>query len=125
MMEMEDRELARMLGFGRMVIGATMVLAPRKAARGYMGDELASFSTHMAVRGMGARDIALGMGLLVALDNDGDVPRWLEAGALADAGDFLSALANFRELPALRRLAWLATAGSATFLGLKLAGSLD
>ena len=124
-MEMEDRDLARMLGLGRVVLGATMVLAPRKSVRGYTGDEMQSFSAGMAMRGMGARDIALGMGLLVALDNDGEVPRWLEAGALADAGDFLSALANFRELPTLRRLMWLATAGTATFVGLKLAGSLD
>lgn len=124
-MDMEDRDLARLIGLGRLALGVTMVLAPRKAASAYMGDEMPSYSTAMAIRGLGARDIALGMGLLVALDNDGEVPRWLEAGALADAGDFLSTLANFRELPSLRRLMWVATAGTATFLGLKLAGSLD
>ena len=124
-MEMEDRELARLLGLGRTVLGMTMVLMPRKAVRGYMGQDNPSFAAQMAIRGLGARDIALGTGLLVALEDDGDVDRWLEAGAIADAGDLLATLANFRELPTWRRMLWLITAGSATFLGLKLAGSLD
>jgi hypothetical protein len=125
MMEMEDRDLARMLGLGRALIGATMVLAPRKAARSYMGEYDPPSSTAMSLRGLGARDIALGTGLLIAVENDGEVSRWLEAGALADAGDFLATLANFRELPTMRRLLWLVTAGSATYLGLRLAGTLD
>ena len=124
-MDMEERELARMIGLGRTVIGITMVLAPRKAVRGYMGDEDPSFAASMAVRGLGARDIALGTGLLVALEDDENIARWLEAGALADAGDFLATLSNFRQLPTWRRLMWLVTAGGASFLGLKLAGSLD
>jgi hypothetical protein len=124
-MEMDDRELARMLGVGRVVIGLTLVLAPRKSVRGYVGDDNPSFAAEMLARGMGARDIALGTGLLVALENDGEVARWLEGGALADAGDFLSTLAHLRELPTWRRLAWLVTAGSSTFLGLKLAGALE
>lgn len=124
-MDMDDKELARLLGLGRTVLGATMVLMPRKAVRGYMGQDNPSFAASMAIRGLGARDIALGYGLLVALEDDGDVARWLEAGAIADAGDFISTLANFREMPTWRRLLWLATAGSATYMGLKLAGALD
>lgn len=124
-MDMEERELARVLGLGRTVLGITMVLAPRKAARGFTGEEDPGFTASMALRGLGARDIALGTGLLVALEEDRDVARWLEAGALADAGDLLATLSNFRELPTWRRLMWLLTAGSATFLGIKLAGALD
>jgi hypothetical protein len=125
MEDMNEKDLARILGLGRTVLGATMVLMPRKAVRGYMGQENPSFAASMAMRGLGARDIALGTGLLVALEEDGDVARWLEAGAIADAGDFISTLANFREMPTFRRLLWLVTAGGATFMGLKLAGALD
>jgi hypothetical protein len=124
-MDADEKDLARMLGLGRVVIGATMFLFPRKSVKAYMGESDPAFTSEMSVRGLGARDIALGTGLLLALDEDSDATRWLEAGALADAGDFLSALANFRELPGLRKLLWLITAGSATFLGLKLAGDLD
>jgi hypothetical protein len=124
-MDMDERDVARLLGLGRTVLGGTMVLMPRKAVRGYMGENEVSFSAALSMRGLGARDIALGTGLLVALEDDGDVARWLEAGAIADAGDFLATLANFREMPTLRRLLWLATAGTATYLGLKVAGSLD
>lgn len=125
MTDMEDRDLARLLGLGRLVIGASMVLAPRKSVRGYVGENDPSHAAAMLARGTGARDIALGSGLLIALENDGEVSRWLEAGALADAGDFLATLASFRELPTWRRLAWLATAGTATVLGLRLAGELE
>jgi hypothetical protein len=124
-MDMDDRELARMLGAGRVLIGLTMVLAPRRAVQGYVGEANPSFSATMLARGMGARDLALGTGLLVALENDGEVSRWLEAGALSDAGDFLSALANLRELPTWRKVAWLLTAGGSTYLGLRLAGALE
>ena len=124
-MEIEDREVARLLGLGRTVLGITMVLAPRKSVHGYVGRGDATSAAPMLMRAVGARDIALGTGILVALENDGDVARWLEAGAIADAGDFLSTLANFRELPTWRRLLWLMTSGGATFMGLKLAGALD
>lgn len=124
-MDIEDREIARLIGLGRTVVGITMVVAPRKAVRGYVGRDDSSFAAPMMIRGLGARDIALGTGLLIALEDDGDVARWLEAGAIADAGDFLATLANFREMPTWRRLMWLATAGGATFMGLKLAGALD
>ena len=124
-MDSDERELARLLGLGRMVIGATMLLMPRQAVKRYMGEEDPSWTAAMAMRGLGARDIALGTGLMVALEEDGDVARWLEAGAISDAGDFLATLSNFRELPSLRRFLWLLTAGSSTYLGLKLAGALD
>jgi len=124
-MDSDERDLARLLGLGRMVIGATMLLMPRQAVKRYMGEEEPSWTAAMAMRGLGARDIALGTGLMVALEEDGDVARWLEAGAVSDAGDFLATLSNFRELPSLRRFLWLLTAGSATYLGLKLAGALD
>lgn len=124
-MEMSPRDMARMLGVGRFLMGLIMLVAPRKALRGYTGADNPTFPATMIARGFGARDVALATGLLVELENDGDVSRWLEAGALADAGDVLSTLAHFRELPTWRRLIWILTAGGATFLGLKLAGELD
>ena len=124
-LDMDERELARLLGLGRVVLGVTMFLMPRQAVKRYMGEDDPSWTSAMAIRGMGARDVALGTGLMIALEDDGEIARWLEAGALADAGDFLSTLAHFRQMPSLRRLLWLATAGSATFLGLRLAGALD
>ena len=125
MMEGDERDLARLLGLGRMAIGATMLLMPRQAVKRYMGEADPSWTAAMAMRGLGARDIALGTGLMVALEEDGDVARWLEAGAISDAGDFLATLSNFRQLPTLRRFLWLLTAGGATYAGLKLAGALD
>jgi hypothetical protein len=74
---------------------------------------------------MGGRDLALGLGLLVALENDGEVSRWLEAGAVADASDALATLGAARELPFWRLAPLLAVTGGAALLGITLAAELD
>jgi hypothetical protein len=76
------------------------------------------------LRGLGGRDLALGLGLLRALEDEGHAARWLEAGAIADTSDTLAALANSDLRPA-RRLMFLLAAGGATGLGLYLAANLE
>jgi hypothetical protein len=123
--QIESRDLARMLSFGRIVIGIGAFLAPVRFGRGWTGGSGEEITSRMAVRGLGARDVALGMGTLLALEGDGHVRGWLEAQALADASDTVSTLVNFSEMPKLRRWVMLATAAGATYLGIKLAGELD
>jgi hypothetical protein len=123
--DFEDEDLARMLLVARVAIGSACFLFPKKAVRVWTGEEQESGTAAMAVRALGARDVAIGMGGLRALE-DGESPsRWLEAGALADAADTVGALAVFRRLGKLRRLVFVVTAASATYLGFRLAASLD
>lgn len=119
---MDDEDLTRMLGLMRAAIGAACLLFPRRLARLWMGD--ATASTAMAMRGLGGRDLALGLGLLRALEDEGHVARWLEAGAVADASDTLSAV-TASEMPSTRRLLSLLVAGGATGLGLYLAARVE
>lgn len=119
---MNDEDLARTLGLMRAAVGAVCLFWPRRLARLWTGD--ATPSTAMAMRGLGGRDLALGLGLLRAIENEGHVARWLEAGAVADASDTLAALAN-SDLPPARRLMFLLTAGGAAGLGLYLAAGLE
>jgi len=122
---MDDRDFARMLLVARVAIGSACFLFPRKAVQVWTGEQQGSGTAAMAVRALGARDVAIGMGGLRALE-DGDSPsRWLEAGALSDAADTVGALAGFRRLGKMRRLVFVATAASATYLGFRLAASLD
>jgi hypothetical protein len=124
-LDLDDRDLARMLLVARVAIGSACFLFPRRAVRVWTGEEQESGTAAMAVRALGAREIAIGMGGLRALEEGESVSRWLEAGALSDAADTAGALVGFRRLGKLRRLVFVATAASATYLGFRLAASLD
>jgi hypothetical protein len=124
-LDLDDRDLARMLFVGRVAIGSACFLFPRRAVRVWTGEERDPGNAAMAMRALGARDVAIGMGGLRALEEGESVSRWLEAGALADAADTVGGLAIFRRLGKLRRLVFVATAAGATYLGFRLAASLD
>lgn len=83
--------LTRLLASGRIGIGLALFAAPRTAARLWLGQEVPP-ATAMLARGLGARDLAIGVGTLVALDGDRDVDPWLDASIAADAADATAAL---------------------------------
>jgi hypothetical protein len=121
---MEEKDLARLLGLTRAVLGAGFLLMPKTSLKMAWGID-ADGDVAAVMRGMGGRDLALGMGLLLALENDGRARGWLEAGVLADAGDAVGTLLSWRSLPGFRRLLILGTAAGAAWLGLQLAQALD
>jgi hypothetical protein len=124
-LDLDEKDVARLLSVGRITVGALMVLAPRRAARLWTGEDEGSAISALAVRGLGARDLAIGMGTLIALEDDGDVSGWLRAGIVSDAGDALGVLSNFGKLGGLRRWALLATSCTAVYAGVKAADALD
>ena len=124
-MEMDDRDLARMLGLARITLGIACFLAPTRFARAWTGEHSDVAVTTMAVRGLGARDVAIGVGLLNAIENDGAVRGWLEASALSDASDAVATLAEWGRLPGWRRLSLFGLEVGAALLGLRLASELD
>jgi hypothetical protein len=91
----------------------------------WIGQQAKPYPTNMMLRGLAARDAAIGVGLLVALDSGTPVRGWLEAGALSDAGDAIGTLTSWRSLPGFRRLALLTMQAGFSLMGLMLADSLD
>ena len=87
-----------------------MLLAPSLVARFWLGRGAEDTVSRVALRGLGGREAALGLGTLVALEREKPVRGWLEAGALADAGDAFGVFTQKRNLPALR---WFLAAGIA------------
>ena len=122
---MDDKELARLLGAARACFGAIALVAPGLATRVWTGPGSDTFGARVLARGLGARDLAIGMGTLVALEDDEAVSKWLQASAIADVGDVLGLLTSFGQLPRWRRWATLATAGGAAYVGFRLSGELD
>jgi hypothetical protein len=89
---MEDRDLAVGLGRGRIAIGVASLLAPGWIGRAISGRGGSEASTNLFARMVGARDVGLGLGLLMALDRDAPVRGWLEASALVDGIDVAACL---------------------------------
>lgn len=122
---MEERDLARLLAWGRIGIGAFGALAPGSLARLWMGRTQAAFPTNMVTRGLAIRDLALGVGILTTVDDGDRVKPWLLASAAADAGDAVGTLGSWSELGRLRGLGLLALELGAAVVGFGLADSLD
>jgi hypothetical protein len=91
-----------LLASSRCAVGVAALTRPVDAARlGGIDRGSAERLAHLA-RLLGARDIALGAGLLVTLARDGDTASWVWAGVLSDTLDALiigSATARGRLTP--------------------------
>ena len=116
---MDERDLARTNGIGRALIGASLVLAPRLTTRAWLGDDASSAGTKVAARALGIRDLALGIGLVMALERRDPVRNWVAAAAAADGVDAAATLLAWGDLPRAGRVGVLALAtGSAVQMGL-------
>lgn len=124
-LDLDTADLVRTLALARIAFGATAFLAPRRFGKAWTGETTHDVTASIAMRSLGARDVALGLGALLALERGTKVRGWLEAGALADAADVVSTLSDFSSLGRIRRWLSLATAGSATYLGLALAEAIE
>ncbi|HET7483149.1 MAG TPA: hypothetical protein VFK89_09850 [Actinomycetota bacterium] len=120
-----DEDAARLLGWVRILTGLVLFFMPRVATRMWTGESTADRTTDLGLKGMGARDVALGVGLVTALEKGAPVRGWLEGGVLADAGDALGTLVSWRDLPRGRGLLWFAAEAGAAVLGFRLAERLD
>jgi hypothetical protein len=89
---MEGRDLAVSLARGRIAIGVASLLAPGLVGRTMTGNEGSRGGTSLFARMVGARDLALGLGMHIALDRGGPVRGWLEASALVDGIDAAACL---------------------------------
>ena len=113
---MDERALARGIGWVSLAMGLTL-LAPARAARLFgLRDRTA------LMRAIGLRDLAIGLGLLTR----GDQAPWLQAQALADAADAAIMVAGLRagSIARGRALAWLVVASLSAPLAWGLAGRL-
>ena len=84
---MEARELALWHARGRQAVGAAFVLAPGVFGRTWVAGDARRRPVKVLARAFGGRDLALGLGVVIALDRGAPVRGWIEAGALSDAID--------------------------------------
>jgi len=120
-----DEDLVRGFGWLRLLLGLAMFLFPGFTTKTWTGDNPHDAPTNLAVRGMGVRDMALGAGLLTAMERGAPVRGWLEAGAMVDAGDALGTLFSWRGLGKPRGVFWFLTEVGGAAAGLTLAERVD
>jgi hypothetical protein len=111
----QARQLAEAVAWGRIAIGVTALVAPTLPLRPWVGRDFAwQPRAKLLARSLGARDLALGIGVVLAVRHDAPIRGWVEGGALADTGDVLATLLSFGKLPkAGRWLVLLSAAGAA------------
>src|SRR5688572_28317324 len=95
---MEARDMAVGLAGGRIAIGVISLLVPGLVGRLMTGREGAIGGTRLFARMVGARDLGLGLGVLVALDRGVPVRGWLEVSAVVDGIDAGACLLARRHL---------------------------
>jgi hypothetical protein len=84
---MEERDLALNLARGRIAFGVVSLLAPGLVARTMAGGGESEGGLRLFVRMVGARDLAVGLGLQIALNREAPTRGWLEASAVIDGID--------------------------------------
>lgn len=115
------RALIAALALGRIAFGAGLLAAPARVAQGWIGDDAARAPVQVAVRALGARDVALSAGAL-ALAGDGAKARpWLLAAAACDCVDLAATLAAGDTLAPRARIGTALLAGGSALAGIALA----
>jgi hypothetical protein len=101
---------------GRIAFGAGLLAAPERVAAGWLPGDAARAGTKVAVRGLGARDVALAAGVALAARKR----PWLIACLACDLADIAATLAAGEALPARARWGTVALAGAAAAIGIVL-----
>src|SRR3954452_4215209 len=91
----------RALGWMRVGLGVVAIVAPALPARPWVGADAGRASVTTLGRALGARDVALGLGTVLAQRRGAPVRGWLEGSALADTGDVVATIIGWRSRPAL------------------------
>jgi len=121
---MEPERIAALSALGRIAVGTTALAAPGLVGRTWLGTGGRGPEAKLLMRALGARDLALGIGLRAALKRGAPVRGWLEGAAVADAVDCAATLAARGSIPPISRLVVAGIAGSAAAGGAWLARTL-
>lgn len=103
--------VARLIGLGRIGLGLAMIIAPRRIGRLWVGQASDLPQGRMITRIAGARDIALGYGVVKALDaGDPSTRDWITIAGVCDGVDAVATVMAFPSLPKLGRVTALVAA---------------
>ena len=106
---------------GRIGFGVGLIAAPGRVARGWIGDHAGRPAVKVAVRGLGARDVALSAGALAFAREPGRARPWLLAAVACDCADVAATIAAGDALSMRARAGTALLAGGSALAGAALA----
>ncbi len=121
---MDDAKLALLLARARIGIGLSAVATPGLCARVLSGRPTTGIEPLLA-RMLGARDVTLGLGTVIALDRGAPVRGWLEGSAVSDVADCVSCLLARSRMSPRAFAGTMVLGSSSAALGIYLSRRLD
>jgi hypothetical protein len=122
---MDPKSAGRILAFGRVAIGAALIVAPEKVLTPWIGRDGSSAGAGVVGAAMGARDLALGAGQLASLRSGDGVRSWMLAGVFCDLIDLVGTVRARDDLPrgGVAVVGLMATTGAVAGVWLQSAAS--
>jgi hypothetical protein len=112
------RKLTAALALARLTFGAALLAAPEKAAVRWIGADAARAPVKIALRAVGARDIALSAGTVASLGHEDALRLWVGGALASDLCDVVSTLVTpGGVLPANARWGTVALGGGSALAG--------
>ncbi len=115
-------KLARSIGLARAAFGVALLARPQRLSEPWIGSDALGAGTQVAVRGLGGRDLVLGLGTLASSGRDQQ--RWLAAGIAGDLADLTATLAAGRRVPLRGQVLVGAVASAGIALGARALSGL-
>jgi hypothetical protein len=113
------------LSAGRAAFGMALIGAPARIGTSWLGPDGERRATHVALRGLGARDTALAGGAAWAAARGSAVRPWLVATVGGDLADIVAALAAGDALPSRARTGTVLLAGASALVCAALAAAVE
>lgn len=119
------RQATAALAAARIAYGAALALAPVKTTSAWLGDDAGRPGAKVALRALGAREIALHSGALAAALAGWPVRPWLLASIGGDCSDIAATFAGRGGLPDGAAVKTLAVAGASAALTAAALSAVD
>lgn len=119
------RKVAVAVIAARIGYGAGLVAFPARLTKRWLGPAGHSGPTQVGVRGLGAREVVLHAGALLAALRGASLRPWLAASIAGDVADISSTAAARDELPEGSPLATLVVAGGSALISAALAAAVE
>jgi hypothetical protein len=107
----DPKQLALGVGWARVVFGIAFITMPGWTGRIWIGSDSHRPAVKSLTQAIGARDLFMGAGALIAMRRGRRARGWLEAIAATDAIDFSCGFLAGDRIPKASRLAVLVLAG--------------
>jgi hypothetical protein len=109
----------------RILYGAALAAAPARTTRSWLGRDAASPAGSVALRALGAREVAIHAGAVAAALSGAAVRPWLAASIGGDCSDVLATFGARSGLPEGAAVKTLAVAGGSAALSLAVLAAVD